>query len=462
MSKFGYKSAGELNSQYLLDLINEYFSLMLVANDINGEDKSGRDIDIKASYLSQNVKDWFNRLHLKNGPIPKLEDYDKKVSTLYINSILQKLQIFLQTDVLTPKEIFDIKQMLKTIGFKKVVPIIEESRIDAITKSEKMFLKCLKEVNKLKYANSEYILFNSPVLELKPFLSDKVSIHKVNVEAIQVLISQFVDMRNCELNDFAKFKEVEIELPHNAIDFYKDKVIESGVGEDIESYIRNKMLDKLEIDNKDDVLDTQKEKATIDAELKRVGLYKIEQLMENLAVIKCEQANAKEILGKCKEMLNKSTLANKEQIFLTMDKLYYKLTNKCEKLEGKIKNKLQAIDKQKVFNLIDKVKDEVNNSKKQHKNNKIELENLEKNNLQENLNDDSLDVNQQSNANNKTIQASKDNLTHDNKASRAYNDGLYDDDDDDGEIDIVEDDTSEDMPENEIVIEDKDDKDNKE
>ena len=68
--------------------------------------------------------------------------------------------------------------------------------------------------------------------------------------------------------------------------------------------------------------------------------------------------NTKKVVDKCKEVINTSTLANNQNIFLTMDNLYYRLLNKCEKLEAQIKLKLQMVDKQKVLALYEQIKDQ--------------------------------------------------------------------------------------------------------
>ena len=181
MSKFDYKAEGELNSQYLLDLINEYTAKLLEANNTNGIVDSSFKINTKASSFVR----WFNNFTTRVGIYFKhnanLENYNKNLSTQYLNEILDKLKIFLQTNVLEPKEIFDIMQTLKAINFTRVIPEIESNRNKAIKLSEKRFLSVIKDIKYLKNAISEYVLFTSPVNEIKPFLSDKVSMHKIDV-----------------------------------------------------------------------------------------------------------------------------------------------------------------------------------------------------------------------------------------------------------------------------------------
>ena len=54
----------------------------------------------------------------------------------------------------------------------------------------------------LRNANSNYVLYNSPVDELKPFLSDKVSVHKVDFIEVQKLVKSFVEKKYSELTTF--------------------------------------------------------------------------------------------------------------------------------------------------------------------------------------------------------------------------------------------------------------------
>ena len=90
--------------------------------------------------------------------------------------------------------------------------------------------------------------------------------------------------------------------------------------------------------------------------------------MQKLAVLKCNQAHVKEVIDNCKDSINKSTLTNKENIFLVMDALYYKLCKKCEKLQQKIKLKLELVDKQKLFDILQNLgKEEQNQINKEDK-----------------------------------------------------------------------------------------------
>lgn len=358
MSKFEYMTQGELNSQYLLDLINDYTAKLLEANNTNGVVEAGFKINTKASSFVR----WFNNFTTRVGIYFKhntnLENYNKNLSTQYLNEILDKLTIFLQTNVLAPREIFDIIQTLKAINFTRVIPVIESNRNKAIKHSEKRFLRVTKDIKYLNNAISDYVLFTSPVNEIKPFLSDKVSLHKVDINDITTIFEMFINLKHSELTAF-NFEEYEPEFNVKVVDFYKEYLTSNGVGEEVETYIRDKMLEKLSIIEQDDILpeDKQDKLAGIDNWLKRIGLFKLQQMMTNLAKLKYNQAKVKEVIDECKDKIKISTIANKDKIFLTMDAEYYDLSNKCDKLASKVKIKLQSIDKTKLFDLIAKLQD---------------------------------------------------------------------------------------------------------
>ena len=97
MSKFGYMAEGELNSKYLLDLIEECLTKYLEANDTNGIVEDDYKINTKANKFAQWFKDKTNRIKINCKNKTLLENYNKVLATNYINSIKDKLQIFLQT-----------------------------------------------------------------------------------------------------------------------------------------------------------------------------------------------------------------------------------------------------------------------------------------------------------------------------------------------------------------------------
>ncbi|MBQ7797757.1 MAG: hypothetical protein IJ371_01385, partial [Clostridia bacterium] len=110
MSKFAYKAEGELNSQYLLDLLKEYLAKLLISNDTNGIVEDDYKINTNASRF---VK-WFNDLTKRLFKTKSsLDNYNKVLSTKYINSILDKIDIFLQTNVLQPRQFFELKCTLQ-------------------------------------------------------------------------------------------------------------------------------------------------------------------------------------------------------------------------------------------------------------------------------------------------------------------------------------------------------------
>lgn len=419
MSKFAYKAEGELNSQYLLDLLKEYLSKLLDSNNTNGIIEDDYKIDTSKSIFVRKFKDKFKRLFNSK---ESLDNYNKVLSTKYINDILNRIDIFMESNELTSKQIFDLKQTLKAINFDAVLPIIDINREEAIRKGERKFLKVLKEASLLKYAKSNYILYNSPVTELKPFLSDKVSEHQIDYNQINILIKQFIDCRYAELNDF-NFKGYEVEFIAKPEDFYNEKITDNGVGEEVEEFIRSKIIEKAQILKHEEELleDLQGKVAKVDMLLKRLKVLKIENMIQQLIVLKTNLAHVKEVMDKCKDTLNLSTIPNKAQIFLVMDNLYYKLSQKCEKLEQKTKLKLQLVDKQKLF---------------------TNLEILEQSNQEEIKPFRREDFN---------AQLEEDKIQTTSKSSITSN--LYDDDDEDGEIHISEDDEDS-QAEDEIVIDD--------
>lgn len=359
MSKFDYKAEGVLNSQYALDLLKEYLSKISKANDTKGIVEDDLKIDTKANKFVRWFSDTTNRIKIKWKNKTLLENYNKILSTKYVESIEDKIKIFLQTNVLEAKSLFELNETLKAINFNVIVPEIEENRSNAIKKSEKTFLKILNDIKYLKNANVDYVLFNSPVSELKPFLSDKVSLHKVNFKELQRLVCQFVDLRHKELTE-VNFEPFECAFKAKEEDFYDDNVTDSGVGEDVEEFVRTKMWEKHNILKQEEVLleDRQVEIDKINALLKKLKVYKIEQMLQNLINLKTNQAKAKEVIDKCKETINSSTIPNKGRIFLLMDNLYYALSKKCETLQAKVKLKLQLVDKQKMFAMLEQLQEE--------------------------------------------------------------------------------------------------------
>lgn len=359
MSKFDYKAEGVLNSQYTLDLLQEYLSKISKANDTKGIVEADFKIDTKANKFVRWFSDTTNRIKIKWKNKTLLENYNKLLSTKYVESIEDKIKIFLQTNVLDAKAIFELNETLKAIKFDVIVPEIDENRSNAIKNSEKTFLKVLNDIKYLKNADVDYVLFNSPVSELKPFLSDKVSVHKVNYQELQHLVRQFVNLRHRELTE-VEFERFECEFKAKAEDFYDENVTDSGVGEEVEEFIRAKMWEKHNILKQEEVLleDRQVEIDKINTLLKKLKVYKIEQMLQNLINLKTNQAQAKEVIDKCKDTINSSTIPNKGRIFLLMDNLYYGLSKKCETLQAKVKLKLQLVDKQKMFGMLEQLQEE--------------------------------------------------------------------------------------------------------
>ena len=433
MSKFAYKAEGELNSQYLLDLLKEYLSKLLESNSTEGLVEDDYKVDTTKPIFIQKFKDTFARLFKGKDT---LLNYNKVLTTKHIKAILNGIDIYLQTNVLSSKEIWDLKHTLKAVNFDRVLPLIDEYREKAIKVNEKKFLKVLDNVKFLRYANSNYILYNSPVTELKPFLSDKVSLHKVDYVELQTLVKYFVNLRYDELNNF-NFEPTNVTFIAKAEDFYNENITDSGIGEDVEKFIRSKMLEKLEIAKHDEelpeVLNAQI--AQIDLLLKRLKVAKIEKMLQKLIVLKTNLAHAKEIMDGCKDIINKSTIPNKAQIFLVMDDLYYKLSKQCEDLQQKTKLKLQLVDKQKMFTMLETLQDKETN------NDKNSLENvLGKPTRNKKFNNSTKEAENLS----KLESAQKPNITS----------NLYDDYDD-GEIHVTEDDGNDDAEEEIIIVEDK-------
>lgn len=361
MSKFGYLAEGELNSNYLLELLQDYLNKLLGSNDTNGivED------EYKIEPNSNRFVRWFKHttksigLQFKNSALT--ENYNKVLTTKYVNSILNKIQIYLQTNVLTPKQFFDLTTTLKSIKFDGVIPLLEEYRYKAIKTSQKRFAKVLNDIKYLSKAQSNYVLYNSPVEEIKPFLTNKVSLHTIDYKELQVLVKRFIDIKYQELTTFG-FEDYTPQFKIKLDEFYKYHITDNGVGEEVESFIRSKMYDKLEISKQVQMLpeDIQFKIDEIDLLLKRLKLSKIEQMIQSLIQLKYNLACVKEVIDKCKDIINNSTLPNKSHIFLAMDNLYYNLSKKCERLEQKTKLKLQLVDKQKMFNMLDMIQNPSN------------------------------------------------------------------------------------------------------
>ena len=463
MSKFEYKAEGKLNSQYLLDLINDYTSKLLEANNTNGVVEGGFKINTKASIFVR----WFNNFTTRIGIYFKhntnLENYNKNLSTEYLNEILDKLKIFLQTNVLEPREIFDIIQTLKAINFTRVIPQIEANRNKAIKLSEKRFLRVTKDIKYLNNAISYYVLFTSPVNEIKPFLSDKVSLHKVDVEDITTIFEMFVKLKHNELTTF-EFEEYEPQFNVQVIDFYKEFLTNNGVGEEVETYIRDKMLEKLSIIEQSDLLpeDKQDRLASIDTWLKRIGLLKLQQMMTSLAKLKHNQAQVKEVIDECKDKIKNSTISNKDKIFLTMDAIYYELSNKCDKLANKVKIKLQSIDKTKLFDLIARLQDIDKGVYVKRKKKKVDetlvlddainedIDNYSKQERDVNLNESqSEDLNNQTIETNENVQEDETINNIDQTTKSGIADNLYEDDE---EFHITEEESEDVYHEDEVVI----------
>ena len=98
MSKFDYKAEGELNSQYLLELLNEYLDKLEQANDVNGIIEEDFNINVKANRFVRFFKDRFKRIKyvFKNKSL--IENYNKLLSAEHINNIKEKITVLLQTN----------------------------------------------------------------------------------------------------------------------------------------------------------------------------------------------------------------------------------------------------------------------------------------------------------------------------------------------------------------------------
>ena len=421
MSKFTYQAEGELNSKYLIDLLQEYLAGLLQTNDTKGIEEDEFKINVNSSKFGRWLKDRLTRFK-SNETVT--DNYNKILSTRYVYLIQDKLKIFLQTNVLEAKQIFNLKQTLNAINLGIAIPEIEENREKEIIKSQKRFLKCLDDIKYLQYADSEYVLFDSPAKELKPFLSEKVSAHKVNYQVVQSIVKKLVDLRYHELTT-GEFEPYEVTFKARQEDFYHEQITDNGVGEEIEAFIRAKMQEKLDISKQDDRLveDNDADIAKIDALLKRLKLSKIEQMMQTLIKLKTDVAKAKEVIDNCKEVINQSTISNKASIFFVMDNKYYALSKKCETLQQKIKVKLQVVDKQKVFDMLEHI--QVATASNEESTTTLKSAKIKTSKSQRSIDD---------------------NLVKPDIASN-----LYDEDDEDDEIDITEDDGADDAEE-EIVI----------
>ncbi len=425
MSKFDYMAEGELNSQYLLDLLNDYLDKIEQANDIKGIVEDNFNINTKANKFVRFFKDRFKRIKFTFTHKALLENYNKVLVSEHIKNIKEKIAIFLQTNVLEPRQIVQLKSTLTAIKFNIVLPEIDEYRHKGIKQARKRLLTCLNDIKYLKNASIDHILFNSPVRDLKPFMSNKVTMHKLNIKELSKLVKQFIDTKCEELNYF-EIDEVEPTFKAKPEDFYAESIIENGIGAEVEEFIRDKMEDKFEILNQEDQLPevTAIKIDAINKSLKKLKLLKIEQMMQKWVEYKTNIAHVKEVVDNCKELINSSTLANKKNIFLIMDNLYYKLTTKCDQLQGQIKLKLQLVDKQKVFAMIESMDEMDKNSASDD-----EFETL-------------------------SIPQRKGNINNKAYASKGIASNLYDDEDEQHEIHISEDDTDSEAEE-EIVIDDK-------
>ncbi len=355
MSKFDYKAEGKLNSKYLFDLLNDYLDKILTANDAKGIAENDYKINPTASRMSQKFNHTFKRIGMAFNKGVSQENYNKVLTTEYAQAIKDKLQIHAETSVLDAKTYFDLKQTLKAIKFDLVLPELEENRVKAMRKSERKLLKILGDIDYLKCATIDYILFNPPVEDIKPFLSDKVTTHAVNINEIKTLVKHYNNKHYQELvND--DFEPEEIKFTVKKEDFYNEQITDKGgVGEEVEQFIRSKIDEKLDIMGEEEILieDRKARVAEIDLLLKRLKLHKIEAMTHKLVELKTNQAQAKEVVDKCKEIINSSMITNKSGIFLLMDNLYYKLSKKCDKLQETLKSKIQLIDKQKMYAMLE-------------------------------------------------------------------------------------------------------------
>lgn len=422
MSQFDYLAEGRLDSNYLLELIKDYLDKLSKVNDTKGIADDDYKINPNANKFSRWFNNFFRQIGFKFNKNANRENYGKVLSSKYIQAILDKIQIYLQTDVLEANQFFELTSTLKAIKFDDVVPPLEEYRYRAIKSSQNKLSKTIQDAKYLQYARSNYILYNSPVDDLKPFLSKEVSEHTIDYTQIQTLISQYISVRYAELmqTDFAPF---EPEFKTDINEFYNEKITDNGVGEDVEEFIRSKMLEKLEIAKHEERLieDINNDIAQIDLLLKRLKIGKIEQMIQQLIKLKYDLSRVKEVMESCKDTINATTIPNKPQLFLIMDNLYYRLSKKCETLEQKTKSKLQIVDKQKLFTMLDMIQNPQTKPSKKKKSKTID----------EDFDEDLEELNQ----------PQKTDITS----------NLYDDDDKDSEIDISEDGGS-DNSDDEIII----------
>jgi len=331
--------------------------------------------------------------------------------------------------VLEARQMFELKSTLNAINFDVVVPEIEENRYKVIRQSQRRFLRVLNDIKYLKNAYTNYILYNSPVDDLKPFLSEKVSLHTLDFKEVQKLVKHFVSQRYNELTTF-NFEPFEPKFSAKIEDFYNDHITDNGIGEEVENFIRAKMMQKLQLSKKQEVMlmeEIQAKTDEIDALLKRLKVNKIEQMMQNLVKLKTNLAQVKEVVDRCKDIINGSTITNKAGIFLIMDNLYYKLSKKCENLQEKIKLKLQLVDKEKLFGVVEDIENPTSSTVLKRKNGSRSI---------------------------LTTKSARSYSVKDGNIEEKSNiaSNLYDDDDP-SEIDITEDDGTDDA-EDEIVIDD--------
>ena len=173
MSQFDYMAEGELNSNYLLDLTKDYLNKLSKTNDTNEIADDDYKINPNANKFARWIKNWFKQVGFKFNKKANRENYNKVLSTKYTQAILDKIEIYLQTNVLESKQFFELTSTLKAIKFDDVVPPLEEYRHRAIKLSQKQLSKTIQDAKYLEYARSKYILYNSPVDDLKPFFRYK-------------------------------------------------------------------------------------------------------------------------------------------------------------------------------------------------------------------------------------------------------------------------------------------------
>ena len=325
----------------------------MVTNDTNGVQEDEYNIDPNKNWFVLLFKDVTTRL-LNEDDI--MDNYNRVLATEYVKFINTKIDVFMQTNILSPKQVWGLKQILKAIRFNSVIPLLERCREKAFRLAEKDLFKTISHIRGLRYSKSNYILFNSPVDELKPFLSDKVAEHNINTCALITLLKHFTSFKYKELNTFG-FEPINVRFVAKKEDFYKDRVIDSGVGEEVEEFIWSKMMEKVEILKQGNKFldDADQKIAEIDYLLKRLKLNKIEKMLQEIIVLKTNIAQAKEVVDSCMDLINTSVIPHKDKIFLAIDNMFYKLSKKCETLQQKAKQKLQLIDKEKIFEMVEVV-----------------------------------------------------------------------------------------------------------